>query len=99
MAKDTQHFKVSEFTCKCGCGFNNIDQRVINMAETIRKALGVPVHVNSGCRCEKHNALFYIGNEGISIIENADRLGIPIPGFIRDRFLNMKKLNKKKVSA
>ena len=44
-------------------------------------------------------ALFYIGNEGISIIENADRLGIPILGFIRDRFLNMKKLNKNKVSA
>ena len=55
MAKDTQHFKVSEFTCKCGCGKNNIDQRVLDMAETIRKTLGVPVHVNSGCRCEKHN--------------------------------------------
>lgn len=56
MAKDTEHFNVSEFTCKCGCGFNIIDQRVINMAETIRQALGVPVRVNSGCRCEKHNA-------------------------------------------
>ena len=44
-------------------------------------------------------ALFYIGNEGISIIENADRLGIPIPGFIRDRFLNIKKLNNKRGSA
>ena len=42
---------------------------------------------------------FYIANEGISIIENADRLGIPIPGFVRDRFLNMKKLNKKRGSA
>ena len=50
---DTQHFKVSEFSCKCG--MNNIDQRVINMAETIRQALGVPVRVNSGCRCEIHN--------------------------------------------
>ena len=56
MAKDTEHFKVSEFTCKCGCGHNPIDQRVIDMAETIRLALGVPVRVNSGCRCEKHNA-------------------------------------------
>ena len=26
------------------------------MAQVIREALGVPVHVNSGCRCEKHNA-------------------------------------------
>ena len=53
---DTKDFKVSEFACKCGCGFNNIDQRVLTMAQTIRDALGVPVRVNSGCRCEKHNA-------------------------------------------
>lgn len=56
MAQDTKNFKVSEFACHCGCGFNIIDQRVIDMAQTIRDALGVPVHVNSGCRCEKHNA-------------------------------------------
>ena len=56
MAKDTTNFKVSEFSCKCGCGFNCIDQRVIDMAQIIREALGVPVKVNSGCRCDKHNA-------------------------------------------
>jgi uncharacterized protein YcbK (DUF882 family) len=56
MAKDTKHFKVAEFACKCGCGFNIIDQRIMDMAEIIRLALGVPVHVNSGCRCKKHNA-------------------------------------------
>ena len=56
MAKDTEHFKVSEFSCKCGCGKYDIDQRVIDMAETIRQALGVPVRVNSGCRCKEHNA-------------------------------------------
>ena len=56
MVKDTKNFKASEFACKCGCGFNIIDQRVINMAQTIRDTLGVPVKVNSGCRCEKHNA-------------------------------------------
>lgn len=56
MAQDTKNFKVKEFTCKCGCGFNIIDQRVINMAQKLREFLGVPVRVNSGCRCEKHNA-------------------------------------------
>ena len=56
MATDTKNFKVSEFTCKCGCGLNIIDQRVMNMAQIIRDALGVPVRVNSGCRCVKHNA-------------------------------------------
>ena len=55
MAQDTQNFKVSEFACKC-CRQNKINQKVINMAQTIREALGLPVHVNSGYRCEKHNA-------------------------------------------
>ena len=56
MAQDTKNFKVSEFACKCGCGFDKIDQRVMNMAQALRDELGVPVRVNSGCRCEKHNA-------------------------------------------
>ena len=55
MATDTKNFKVSEFACK-HCGENKIDQRVINMAQTIREAIGVPVRVNSGYRCSKHNA-------------------------------------------
>ena len=38
--------------------------------------------------------LFYIGNEGISIIENADRLGVPIPKFLRGRFLEFSKKNQ-----
>lgn len=56
MATDTKNFKVREFACHCGCGYNVIDQRVINMAQTIRDALGVPVRVNSGCRCEDNNS-------------------------------------------
>ena len=56
MATDTKNFKVSEFACHCGCGYNIIDQRVIDMAQTIREALGVPVRVNSGCRCDKNNS-------------------------------------------
>ena len=35
--------------------------------------------------------LFYIANEGLSVIENADALKIPIPKFLRNRFLTMKK--------
>ena len=55
MATDTKNFKVSEFSCK-HCGENKIDQRVLDMAQKIREELGVPVRVNSGYRCEKHNA-------------------------------------------
>ena len=38
--------------------------------------------------------LFYVGNEGISIIENADKLGVPIPKFLRGRFLEFTKKNQ-----
>lgn len=56
MATDTKNFKVSEFACKCGCKKNNIDQRIIDMAQVIRDELGVPVRINSGYRCDKHNS-------------------------------------------
>lgn len=55
MARDTKNFSVTEFACR-HCGKNEIDQRIINMAQAIREELGVPVRVNSGYRCEKHNA-------------------------------------------
>ena len=37
--------------------------------------------------------LFYIGNEGISIVENADKLGVPIPKFLRGKFLKFTEHN------
>ena len=36
--------------------------------------------------------LFYAANEGISIIENANALGLPIPQFLKIRLLNLKEL-------
>ena len=39
--------------------------------------------------------LFYIGNEGISIIENADKLGVKIPKFLRGKFLVFIKDNER----
>ena len=56
MAINTKNFRVDEFTCKCGCGMNNAEQKLLDMCQMIRDELGVPVRVNSGCRCVKHNA-------------------------------------------
>lgn len=53
--KDTKNFKVSEFACKC-CGQNHILQAVIDMCQKIRTELALPVNINSGYRCQKHNA-------------------------------------------
>ena len=47
--------------------------------------------------------LFYIGNEGISIVENAEKLGVKIPKFLHGKFLsfteeNSNEENKEKFS-
>lgn len=51
-----KHFKKEEFTCKCGCGTNNIDLKLVKILDEIRDYFGQPVVISSGCRCKKHNA-------------------------------------------
>jgi uncharacterized protein YcbK (DUF882 family) len=51
-----RHFKPAEFTCKCGCGFDGISEKLVFELDAVRDAMGVPIYVNCGCRCTKHNA-------------------------------------------
>ncbi|ATB68875.1 hypothetical protein SJPD1_1056 [Sulfurospirillum diekertiae] len=50
-----EHFKKEEFTCKCGCGLNNINDDVVYMLDTARQWANIPFKINCGCRCKKHN--------------------------------------------
>ena len=50
-----KHFKKNEFTCKCGCGMNNISIELVKVLEEIRNHFGQPCIVTSGCRCATHN--------------------------------------------
>ena len=52
---DIKYFKKEEFTCKCGCGLNNIQLKVVQVADEIREHFGKPAIVTSGTRCVKHN--------------------------------------------
>ncbi len=59
--KDIKHFKKSEFACKCGGKYCNgypedIDMNMVRIADEIRHRIGKPIPINSGLRCEKHNA-------------------------------------------
>lgn len=53
---ETVYFKQSEFACKCGCGTCNVNQEFVNRLDLARRLAGVPFPINSGCRCQKHNA-------------------------------------------
>ena len=50
-----KYFKRSEFACKCGCGFAAVDNELLDVLTDIRETYGLPVKINSACRCEEHN--------------------------------------------
>lgn len=54
--KLTEHFNDTEFTCRCGCGTNNISRLLVDKLERARVACGCKFIITSGTRCEKHNA-------------------------------------------
>lgn len=53
---DIKYFKKSEFRCKCGCGADKMDEKLIRVADRVRGHFGKPITVSSGRRCSKHNA-------------------------------------------
>jgi uncharacterized protein YcbK (DUF882 family) len=50
------NFTSEEFACNCGCGFDSIHQAIVDNLQKMRYELKVPIRINSGCRCAKHNA-------------------------------------------
>ncbi len=49
------YIKRDEFSCPC-CGDNKIDEGFVELIAAARESAGVPFIINSGYRCEKHNA-------------------------------------------
>ena len=56
-----KYFAMKEFECRC-CGSTgsppvgeNIEALVVNVLDPARERLGMPIIVNSGYRCPKHN--------------------------------------------
>lgn len=52
---DIKYFKKSEFACKDGCGFDNINLKLVKILDQMREHYGRPIIITSGCRCRKHN--------------------------------------------
>lgn len=79
----SENFRASEFACHCGCGFGmrpgDVDPRLVVGLQTIRRWLGVPLIVSSGCRCPARNKLVG-GSPTSQHLEGkaADIKGVPI---------------------
>lgn len=53
--KLSENFYRDEFACECGCGFDAVDPRLVEILQEIRDWFKRPVDVSSGCRCQAHN--------------------------------------------
>jgi uncharacterized protein YcbK (DUF882 family) len=51
-----KYFKIEEFTCKCGCGKAEMMPSTLEKLDKARELAGVPFKINSGYRCDAHNA-------------------------------------------
>lgn len=51
----TKNFKNEEFECKCGCGKNEVSQKLLEKLQLARELANVPFKITSGYRCETHN--------------------------------------------
>ena len=56
MTKLSNDFQRWEFSCGCGCGYDNIDLKLVEKLQCLRDLIGKPIVVTSGCRCELYNS-------------------------------------------
>lgn len=50
-----KYFVPEEMACPC-CGCVKVDAKLYELIDDIREKAGVPLYINSGYRCKKHNA-------------------------------------------
>lgn len=80
-----KYFIKNEFECRCGCGFNCIDEDLVKALDNSRKLANVKFIINSACRCEKYNSSKEVGGE----INSSHLKGLAVDIHIssdRDRF-------------
>ena len=49
------HFSRWEFACKCGCGLDTVDAKLLEMLEVVRQHFDAKVTITSGARCAVYN--------------------------------------------
>lgn len=63
---------------------------IVLVATMLDKAIG-----NSSMVFQTATVFYYIANEGLSILENADLMGVPFPAFVRERLEEMRERKDK----
>lgn len=53
--KLSDNFSSEEFECRCGCGFDDVSQELIDVLQEVRDEINEPITINSACRCKDWN--------------------------------------------
>ena len=51
----SEYFKPEEFECHCGCGEKDVNPKLVDLLDRIRKSFDKPITIMSGRRCKAHN--------------------------------------------
>lgn len=51
----SEFFSRSEFACNCGCGFDTVDTKLLDVLVKVRDHFGRKMEITSGCRCSTWN--------------------------------------------
>lgn len=83
-------------TLSSNAGFKGLGKKIVILCIV---ALGVAIDNITGTNglARKIILFFYASMEGISILENATRLGIPFPEQLKDMLIQLKDGNKKEI--
>lgn len=63
---------------------------IVLVATLLDRAIG-----NTTMIFQMATVFYYIANEGLSILENADLMGVPFPAFVRERLESMREAKDK----
>ena len=63
---------------------------IVLIATLLDRAIG-----NTAMVFQSATVCYYIANEGLSVLENADLMGVPFPAFIRERLEGMRAAESK----
>lgn len=66
----SKNFTKEEFSCKC-CNDCEINPTLVNRLQLVRDIVGVPIYINSGYRCSKHNKEIGGSSKSQHILGNA----------------------------
>lgn len=51
----SENFSRHEFACKCGCGMDTVDARLLAVLQYLRDETDARITITSGNRCHNHN--------------------------------------------